>query len=44
MFIFDSIQAKEFSSEFIILMDEAYFEFVPKDFNSDALLGYFYFM
>ncbi len=43
MFILDQIHAREFSDEFIELMDEAYFELFPKDFNSDALLTHFYF-
>ena len=45
MFIFDGLQGKDFSSHFIQEMDSAYFEFVGvKEFNSDALLSYFYFM
>lgn len=45
MFIFDGLQGKDFSNEFVAEMDSAYFAFVGvQDFNSDALLGYFYFM
>ena len=44
MFIFDQINAREYSNVFTAEMDEAYFSAFPVGFNSDALLGYFYFM
>ena len=44
MFIFEFLNAKEYSTDFCLKMEEVYFEFVPYDYNSDALLTYFYFM
>jgi hypothetical protein len=43
MFILDQIHAREFSTEFIELMDNAYFELFKDTFNADALLTHFYF-
>lgn len=44
MFILDQIHAREFSDEFIEIMDNLYFELFQGTYNSDALLTHFYFM
>jgi|JFJP01.1.fsa_nt_gi hypothetical protein len=43
MFILDQIHAREFSDEFIEIMDNAYFDLFKGEFNPDALLTHFYF-